>query len=114
MESRLEDRADREVQPELARFDGRIEFLTILSCPGRSAVRRESGVVRCRAGIQRPAKEMWVPALRCTTSCCTASGTRELLCRLCVVLHRRTRAHQVAVAIDVVDAADRAPVFVGA
>src|SRR5262245_29685326 len=34
--------------------------------------------------------------------------------RLRVILNRRARAHKVAVAIDVVDASDRAPVFVRA
>src|SRR5882724_12990205 len=36
------------------------------------------------------------------------------LCGLCVILDRRTRAHQIAVAIDIVDASDRTPVFVDA
>ncbi len=40
--------------------------------------------------------------------------TARLLRRLCVVRDRRAGADEVAVAIDVVDAADRAPVFVGA
>src|SRR5262249_11543851 len=39
----------------------------------------------------------------------TASSLRGLR----VIAHRRTRAHQIAVAIGVVDAADRAPGFVG-
>src|SRR6266436_3247547 len=40
--------------------------------------------------------------------------TPALFRRLRAIRNRRTRAHQIAVAIDVVDASDRAPVFVRA
>src|SRR6201996_7005053 len=42
------------------------------------------------------------------------SWRRTLLRRLRVILDRRAGADQIAIAIDIVDAADRAPVFVGA
>src|SRR5260221_12264074 len=47
---------------------------------------------------------------------CTASGTGWIcapsLRGLRVILDRRARANQIAVAIDIVDASDRTPVFV--
>src|SRR5947209_258941 len=43
-----------------------------------------------------------------------ASPSDWLLRRLGIFSNRRTRAHQIAVAIDIVDPSDRRPVFIGA
>ena len=45
-------------------------------CPGRSAVAQRCWLLRCRPGTATDTAFAAVPALRCITSCCTASGTR--------------------------------------
>src|ERR1700733_13153608 len=76
---------------------------------------RHSGTVR-RTG---PGNSGFSGARARTVVRCFASPRNDayaaaLFRRLRVVRDRRARAHQVAIAIDIVDASDRAPVLVGA
>jgi hypothetical protein len=80
----------------------------------RDGPKDQTSGAQLRTGEVRDSGFALMRALRCAIAHRGVTAFRPSLRRLGVVRDRRAGADQVAVAIDVVDAADRAPVLVGA